>query len=228
MRQNILLTNGKQTGKETCFVGGKPIFPADMGIPQCSLCGAEQTFFFQIAFSEPLVWAGLTLAVFQCTSCANENHLIPEMLSGELLNADIPPDFLIKYQRNFRFEIFETTQGQMVENYKERIKFSPISLEENDPMLSIGHIGTSPNWILSDETPRIYHSKYPMRFLLQLDGGINFETVNGAPKQMEIGLTGNTEPSPFDFYQLFLGNTTYFFGTVGHNPNLVYAITQVT
>jgi len=227
MNYVMTLAEGQQTGSELCFIGGKPVLPRHRAIPQCALCGAEQTFFFQVAFPADHVWAGLSLAVFSCTSCADENHLIPEMLPGMLAGADIPMNFLNSYQRNFHFVVFETSQGQLADQYQERVRFHPIRLELADSNRKIGQIGGVPTWILEDESPASYDAQTPMHFLLQVDGGVEFETVQGAPPQMEIGLTGNPEPSPYNFYQLFIGNTIYLFGTESRTRALVYAITQV-
>ena len=223
---SMILNDLRQTGLEDSFVGGKPKLPASMPIPQCSLCGADQTFFFQVAFPADHAWTERSLAVFACTSCADRNHLIPEMLPGALSGANIPATFLSMYQRNFRFEVFSTSAGRTAGDYEERIKFRGIRLERgNGP--SIGQVGGMPIWVLEDESPRTYDSTTRMSFLLQVSSGIEFETVQGAPPQMEVGLTGDPEPSPYDFYELFIGNTIYLFGTDSPTVHVVYALTQV-
>lgn len=227
MNYVMTLIEGFQTGSEPCFIGGKPVLPRNQAIPPCALCGADQTFFFQVAFPDDHVWEGLSLAVFSCTSCADENHLIPEMLSGTLTGADIPKGFLINYQRNFHFAVFETSQGELSAQYQERVRFRPIRLERTDSNCRIGQVGGVPTWVLEDESPATYDAQVPMHFLLQLDAGLEFETVQEAPPQMEVGLAGGVEPSPYDFYQLFIGNAIYLFGTSSRTPALVYAITQV-
>lgn len=95
-------SNQKQNESDLSFIGGQPCIPPSIEMPVCELCGAEQTFFFQVAFPEGHVWQGLSMAVFACTSCAHEEYLIPEMLQGALPNADIPEGFLDSYQRNFK------------------------------------------------------------------------------------------------------------------------------
>jgi hypothetical protein len=224
---SMLQEDAEQTGQEHCFVGGKPKLPPGSAVPRCKLCGAEQTFFFQVAFPDDHAWAGLTLAVFACTSCADENSLIPEMLAGALPGANIPKNFLEGYQKNFRFEVFQTTAGRIANDYHERIRFRRIRFGDGNGS-SLGQIGGTPTWVLEDESPYLYDSTTPMCFLLQVSRGINFETVDGAPRQMEIGLSGDQEPSPYDFYQLFIGNAVYMFGTKGPPLYLVYAITQAS
>jgi len=228
MSHLMVLTEGAQTGTEECFIGGKPKLPPDSSVPQCVLCGADQTFLFQVAFPGEHVWTGLSLAVFLCTNCADENHLIPEMLPGVLAGADIPVNFLTNYQRNFHFLVFPTESGQFDTRYPERVKFSPIRLQRTGSGLGMGLIGGTPAWVMEDESPRTYGSRVPMHFLLQIHAGLEFRMVQGAPPQMEVGLAGEPEPSPHDFYQLFIGNVVYFFGTETRTPPLVYAITQVS
>lgn len=223
---SIRLSGAKQTELDDSFIGGRPKLPVSTGIPTCRLCGTEQAFFFQIAFPADHQWTGFSLAVFACTSCSDENYLIPEMLSGPLSNADIPAGFLSRYQRNFRIEVFSTGDGRLRGDYQERIAFRRIGLKD-DAGSSIGQLGGVPTWVLEDESPRTYDSTVPMHFILQLNSNLNFETVPDAPPQMEVGLTGALEPSPFDFYRLFIGNAIYFFGAEIPAVDLVYILTQV-
>jgi hypothetical protein len=129
----MLVQVAAQTPADDCFVGGRPRLPRGHVLPICRLCGAGQTFFFQIAFPPDHAWATLTLAVFSCTSCADESHLIPAMLSGPLRGANIPRDFLVDYQTNFRFEVFETNAGRMASDYRERVSFRRVQLTDAWP-----------------------------------------------------------------------------------------------
>ncbi|KRG16934.1 hypothetical protein ACA29_02470 [Lederbergia galactosidilytica] len=54
----LKLDNFGQVQKEDdlSFIGGQPRIPENLDIPSCSLCGSEQTFFFQIAFPEGHSW----------------------------------------------------------------------------------------------------------------------------------------------------------------------------
>jgi hypothetical protein len=229
MRYIIRLSEERhQTGNEDSFVGGKPKLPSGTDLPNCGLCGASQTFFFQTAFPADHAWAGLSLAVFQCTSCANQDYLIPEMLPGVLRGADIPSDLLAKYQKNFRFHVFATEHATVVACYREKVVFQPLRLEEDEKTRGIGSIGGAPIWILEDESPATCNSVIPMHFLLQIQDGVEFQIVSGAPRQIELGLTGAQIQSAMPFYQLFIGNAIYMFGTEDRRRPLVYAITQTS
>ena len=220
-------TNGtSQDIHHNSFIGGQPKLPGNVNIPRCKLCGNEQTFFFQIAFPFGNPWAGTSVAIFSCTSCADENYLIPEMLNGPLHGINIPHSFLINYQRNFCFEVFETNTGQIQRGYIEKVAFHELRLVPGEFQNSIGYVGGSPNWILGDESPAFYNSTIPMIFLFQLPLGIRFEKIPNAPPQTEIGLTRKPESSPDNFYELFLGNALYFFGTLDNSNKLVYVVTQ--
>lgn len=220
-------TQGQSEG-DLSFIGGHPRIPETMDIPVCRLCGAELTFFFQIAFPQDHAWADLSMALFACTSCAHEEHLIPEMLEGPLPGVDIPEDFLESYQKNFRVLVFKTEEGRFREDYEEKVAFKRWNLVSSPKVNARDHkIGGKPNWLLEDEAPATYNQTVPMVFLMQILEGFTFDKLPDAPPQMTLGLTGEPEPSDTPYYELFLSNNVYFFGTKGGNERLVYIITQI-
>ncbi|HUO10234.1 MAG TPA: hypothetical protein VM008_18145 [Phycisphaerae bacterium] len=224
----LLASRASQTSEHESFVGGLPKLPRGEGIPRCRLCGADESFFFQVACPEGSPWHRLSLAVFACTSCADENHLIPQMLSGPLKDADIPEGFLQSYQRNFRFMVFETASATLRQEYRERVVFRPFHLEKViDPDVDANKLGGTPNWLLDDESPRFYFGNAPMSFFLQLLQGFRFEINRGAPPQVELGLDGSPQPSTSSYYQLFNGNKVFLFATEDRAKPLIYAITQI-
>jgi hypothetical protein len=209
------------------FIGGKPKLPEEMAMPSCELCCEELTFFFQVAFPENHTWRGLSLAVFTCTLCANEDYVIPSMVSGHLLGANIPQTFLQEYQVNFRLLVFDTNKGKLRSDYEEKIRFKQWKLNQTStPNVKANKIGGAPSWILEDETPATYDTNTSMFFLMQIQEGFEFELVEGAPPQKELydDFPGY-KPSPF--YKLWLGNFAYFFGTADRNLPFVYVISQV-
>src|SRR5271170_722359 len=164
-----------QSPQDDSFVGGLPKLPKGEGISRCKLCDAEESFFFQVAIPKGNIWGGLSLAVFACTSCADENQLIPQMLLGLLTGADIPDGFLESYQTNFRLLIFETTLAASHEGYREKVAFRPFRLERSSNSdIDENKVGGNPNWLLEDESPKSYGEKMPMFFLLQLRQGFQF------------------------------------------------------
>ncbi len=220
--------NRPQDGRDSSFLGGVPSLPISEAIPRCALCAAEQTFFFQVALPDDQVWPRSSVATFACTSCANENYLIPEMLAGRLRAGEIPEGFLTAYQRNFRFLVCETDEATLRREYVEKVRFHRLEVvTSGDPSAAGNKIGGVPNWLLEDETPSTYACKVPMSFLLQLEPGLRFETVEGAPRQIELGLDGKPGPASRLHYELFIGNALYLFGTNDPELRLVYAITQI-
>lgn len=220
---------GPQVESDQSFIGGLPRLPVTEPIPTCGLCGSEQTFFFQVTFPADHEWTGWSLAVFACTSCADEERLIPEMLPGPIQGVDIPNGFLTSYQRNFRFLVF-STDATLRRGYVEKVRFKRLALEpSDDPTVDDRKIGGAPNWVFEDETPGTYASRTPMVFLLQFQQGYEFETIVGAPRQIELGLDGKPKPAARAHYRLFLGNALYLFGTseLELQEPLVYAVTQV-
>ncbi|ALS28272.1 hypothetical protein IJ21_28760 [Paenibacillus sp. 32O-W] len=217
-----------QNADDTSFIGGRPRIPAGVDLPQCRLCGADLTFFYQVAFPAGHVWQSLSMAVFACTSCAHEQYLIPEMLTGVLAGADIPQGFLTQYQRNFRIVVFETRSGEQRMDYTPKIRFNRLELvPSRKTAAKRNKLGGKPNWLLDDESPATYASSVPMKFLMQWIEPPRFDLEDDAPAQIRLGLRGKPEPSRHRYYELFLGNQLYFFGTeAGHEP-LVYVITQI-
>ncbi|CAG9611928.1 hypothetical protein BACCIP111899_01100 [Bacillus rhizoplanae] len=221
-------SNQQQNESDLSFIGGHPCIPSSIEIPVCRLCGAEQTFFFQVAFPENHIWHDFSMAVFACTSCAHEEYLIPEMLHDTLLGVDVPKGFLESYQRNFKIIIFETNEGSLRNDYKEKVQFRRWNLTlTSETDRSENKIGGQPNWLLDDETPTTYNSTVAMYFLMQLMEDLKFDIVPDAPPQIRIGLRGKPEPSKHRYYELFLANNLYFFGTKDRSEPLVYILTQI-
>ncbi|MCJ8008368.1 hypothetical protein ACFFF5_16125 [Lederbergia wuyishanensis] len=218
----------KQTENDLSFIGGQPCIPESMEIPVCQLCGAEQTFFFQIAFPQDHFWHGFSMAVFACTACAHEEYFIPEMLQEVLPGINIPKGFLETYQKNFKINIFETKEGIIRKDYKEKVEFQRWNLKPtSDSNLAHNKLGGQPNWLLDDEAPGTYMDSIPMFFLMQFMEGMKFKIVEEAPPQIILNLRGNPEPSKHRYYKLFLANYLYFFGTKDRSNPLVYVLTQI-
>lgn len=218
-----------QDDGQLSFIGGLPRLPARIGVPDCRLCGQPQSFLMQVAFPEGHAWSGLSLAIFACTTCVDEDHLIPEMLTGPLPGADIPGDFLESYQKNFRFLVFETGAGAVRRDYAERVRHIPLTLTSADNPAAPGNkVGGAPNWMLEDESPATRDGRDEMIFLMQIEEEFAFPLVEGAPPQIEMDyLAGTTAPSPERCYRLFIGNAIYLFGVRDRDGPLVYAITQI-
>lgn len=216
----------KQSGSEDSFVGGLPKLPKKVQLPVCSLCGAGQTFYMQVAFPDDHDWAGHSLAIFACTECADKKYLIPEMLTVRLKDAEPSSSYLASYQRNFRFLVFETKDAVVRDEYEERVLFKALAFPRNS-INSIGLLGGSPVWLMGDESPKSSGMPGQAVFLFQLFLRSEFETVHGAPVQMDIGLEGTPEPSLYDYYELFIGNALYLFGPPTPVQDHVYALTQV-
>jgi len=171
------------------------------------------------------VWEGSTLSVYQCTRCADENHIIPKMLHSGLAGADIPAGFL-NDQPNFSFVVFPTDQGEIVSAYNETILFSEIQFVEANVVGSFGKLGGKPDWMLDDESPATYEGSMQMAFLMEVIPNFEFKMTNNAEPQIELNIMGDPSPSPLDYYQLFIGNALYLFGSRS-GQRAVYAITQV-
>lgn len=165
---------------------------------------------FQIAFPFGSLWFGSSMALYFCTLCAEEKFLIPEMIDGSLAGANIPKDFLLKYQKNFSLVIFETEEAVLRDEYIEKVKFCELVIDPGSGVGNFGKIGGTPIWASENETPGSYADNIDLKFLIQIAAGQEFSVVHSAPPQIELGISGEPEPSPLDHYQLFLGNELYF------------------
>jgi len=201
-----------QSDSDQSFVGGIPRVLPGTTPPKCGLCGADLTFFFQVAFPAPHAWHGHSLALFVCTSGGDRDHLIPDMLDAdEMKGASAPRDFLETYQKAFRILVFESALGETLRGYRERVAFAPLDVRSTKEG-AIGFLNDKPKWESGDETPGKVAGSAPV-FLLQVFAQTDFPVVKGAPRQMVPGNKGKPRRtlSP-DLYYLFSSGAVYLFG----------------
>lgn len=168
------------------------------------------------------------MAVFACTSCAQDEYFIPEMLRGPLKGIVILSGFLDAYQKNFRVLVFESRRATVRYDYPARVKFCSWQLIPVPDLSPEGNrVGGEPRWLLEDESPATYDDRGPMGFLMQLQEEYEFERLPDAPPQATQDLRGRVEDSTDPFYSLFLGNRIFFFGTTTRRTPQVYILTQV-
>lgn len=211
------------------FCGGVPLMPARCELPVCGLCGAQQTFFFQVRLSSGDIWDDRCLAVFHCTECADERFFIPPMVEGKLAAAHISESFLKTYEKNFRLIHFSSCDNLVLRRDSvEKVRFSSWhTTSENVPADAHSFIGGRPEWAQDDETPAEYGLGGSFEFLMQLAEGTEFKLVDSAPGQVTLGLDRKPKRLKRRSYRLFLGNQTFFFGAVlDKQPAGVYTITQ--
>jgi len=184
---------------------------------------------FQIVFEEG-EWRDWVMACFVCTSCAQRNYFIPEMPDPPLRGADISREFLVSYQKNFRFMVFEYSKDLVELEYNEKVICKPLVVTKRRRQVQpFAQVGGQPKWLLEDETPARL-AGHPPVFLMNIFEDKSFQSTtfqieDSAPRQMELSLSGVPEPSEDLCYKLFLGNSIYFFGTTG-DERMVYAFTQ--
>ena len=203
--------------------------PARSELPICGLCGEQQTFFFQVRLNAKTAWRDDSLAVFQCTECADEQHFIPPMLEGRLAGAQVTADFLHSYQRNFRVLPFSSHDDLVLRSdSKERIRFSNWQLTDKaSASTTPSFIGGTPEWLQENEAPGGVAGGGVFEFLFQIGAGAEFGLLDSAPGQITLGLDGKPKRSTRKSYQLFLGNQVFFFGAaLNSQPLDVYVITQ--
>jgi len=220
-----IIENQYQDFSEDSFIGGKPKIPQDFSLPYCELCGKELTFFFQVAFPFNHAWYGKSLALFYCTEHYHGDLCIPEFPDiQDLLGANIPIDFLRKYEKNFRILIFDTHNGVTNKQYVEKVTFKSLQLIENNGADSNADflLAGAPVWIMGfDETPATINT-IKSTLLLQIKEDYVFDKLQNAPAQEDVF----GEPRKENFYKLFVADRIYFWGTKDLNMPLVYVSVQ--
>lgn len=169
----------------------------------------------------------MIFSVFACTSCADENELIPEMITQRGERKPITRQFLHDYQTNFRLMMFRAEDAIKCEDYNEKIAFKEIKFQRSWGGLgSFGKLGGKPVWIEDDEHPSPLEGAIEFVFGLQIAQDFRFDIVEGAPPQMSIDIMGSPSLSKDRYYYLFNENALYFFFS-SMEPYEVFVTTQV-
>jgi len=224
-------SNTVQAESDRTFRGGVPNMPKHLQLPICTLCGAEMTFYFQIAFPDRHVWNGWIMCVFHCTSCYDVENFWPKAAYGGMIH--IPDDYVDKYQTNFRVLVYEISETSLMRTEARRVlKFERIVLEKLNPnnrYYGTTKVGGKPAWSYENE-PDLYKRMTYMGggfvFLMQIAADWKFTPLEEAPPQPWFQPPETYKESPY--YYLFNGPPIYFLGTTSLNldPPRVYVIAQ--
>ena len=220
-----ILTKTEQDNS-TSFIGGKPYIPKDELLPICKVCGEPLTFFFQIAFPQGHMWEGKSLALFYCT-CTTHKHddmqtFPPSIHTGTANDLFNIPDGEINpetYQTLFRVIFFDTTEGVLREDYKEKVTYQRIDWKSSKkknkkvPIIVAGEAIWSKEFGM--ERPASYEGKN-MELVLQVADYFNFDKLYDASPEMEATYEKNNPFIPrkensYTFFYEF--NRVYLWGT---------------
>ncbi len=222
----VRLPVDSQDQKSLTHIGGYPNLPEHLQLPKCKLCGAPMTFFFQVQFPEKHEWKGKVMAIFACTSCADDNFsLMPP--NGRHLG--LPDYFLNDYEKRFCILVFEQGEiSQMRIDYIRVLKHEKLDLQAlRNSSTNTTRIGGRPNWRILDDSPKEYMGSR-FTFLMQMfsdNWEWEFNKLPEAPQQA-MGF-GFGKPYRTDGkYELFYGLPLYFFGTLDLEQPKVYVLNQ--
>lgn len=230
-----VLKNAEQSKDDSSsFIGGKPCIPADIPLPVCKVCGDPLTFFFQVAFPKGHMWEGKSLALFFCDSTYykhdGQDWFPPVMLADD--GADLPAEALEpeNYQNLFRAYFFDTKDGVLREDYKEKVKYQRIDWKEGrrrDKKIPIILAG-EPIWMNSyqRERPRSCGGK-KLELVLQVADNFNFEIYPDAPAELEKNYMGKNppfKPREENNYTLFCDFNRVFLWGTADKENPVFGI----
>lgn len=62
----------RQTEASVNHIGGFPMLAPDEPAPTCGQCDAAMSFLIQVTPGNDHIWAGRTLALFECTACPDD------------------------------------------------------------------------------------------------------------------------------------------------------------
>ena len=223
---NSILTKIEQDNSNS-FIGGKPCIPKDEFLPICKICGEPLTFFFQVAFPQGHMWEGKSLAFFYCTCTCHKHDDIqkfpPSIHTGtkndlfHIPDGEIDPEI---YQTLFRVIFFDTVDGVLREDYKEKVKYQKIDWKSSKkknkkaPIIIAGEAIWSKEFGM--ERPISYEGK-DMELVLQVADYFNFEKLDDASPEMEETYKKNNPfiPRKENNYTFFFEfNRVYLWGTV--------------
>lgn len=211
-------------------IGGEVTLPDSVANMRCVFCKALMPLFFKMELSHTRAFQNHSLLVFACVACVHEDKLIPQMLKGPLKGVEVSSDFLRSYQTNFRCLILPKNELAMGTKINPAVKLVTLEPKGDGKVYCgkrlFGQVGGKPKWVLGDESPGLCDGERAFEFVLQLSPHWMFETLTEAPRQMELNLTRKPVLRDTPGYDLFIGNTVYFFAVPGEN-DLVYVITQV-
>jgi hypothetical protein len=218
----------------TSYIGGIPMLPADETIPVCEICGAEETFFFQVAFPPNHVWHGVTLSLFSCTSCADPDYLVPSYYDGSLCGVPVPRWFLERCQRNYRVLTFRTDSGSLCTSYRPRVRFHELSFPSTSGEgFIIGRVGGIPPWSDPEWTAPTCDDGSTLHFLMQLAANVTYPIYPDAPPQEDpyklflpsgVDFTNLPSIGTERAYELFLSNQLFLFGSEPERARMIYAM----
>jgi hypothetical protein len=218
--------NVEQTINDMSFKGGIPNIPERFSLPNCTQCGAEMTFFFQIAFPQKHIWEGKAMAFFHCTTYRDTDNYCPKTYytRGQDDYPSIPDGFLDDYQANFRIYVFDTVEPATQRSEAKRIlKFEQIRFEKINPKSKYSNttkVGGVPAWDANtlDGANEIYKEISYMGagfdFLMQVERDWSFARLPDAPLQMILPNYFANETAD---YSIFNGPKMYFLGTKSSN-----------
>lgn len=226
-----IVQSSNQEDSDRSFRGGVPNMPAELALPKCKLCGADQTFFFQVAFPEKHIWNGWVMCVFNCTACSGELSLFNQLEPVDD-PASLPDNYLDEYQDYFKVIVYPANSPNSIMRKEARrvLKFERIVFEKlraNDRS-GVSKIGGKPYWSYDELIPGMTENTSYMGGKFVFIGQIAdwyFPALDDAPPQAGIGEEWHTK---FHSYQLLLSSFLSFFGTTSPllNPPRVWIFRQ--
>ncbi len=211
------------------YIGGKPMLPQSVQLPQFSVDGKPMTFFFQIQMPRGRAFENKIISVFCQTTYMDGNTYIPRLPKFGT-NSNLSREFFANYYSFFNIYVFDPRQCEIRREYNDIITYSQIEFKSNaGDDECIGRINERPEWILDDECPSLFEGDaHRIHFLFQLREGLHFAKLPGVARQTSVDPSDGVTlaPSMWDHYELFCANELYFFGINYDSVNRILVIPQ--
>lgn len=217
-----------QDAEARSFVGGVPTLPQDLAWPTSADSGSELSFLFQIRLPKG-PWAGRVIAVFLDTTAHADDDIIPK-IPAPTAGADLTAAFFTDYERFFRILVLDESGLAPRTGAPAPVAFHLLRMgEAGEDHVVFGIVGEAPSWVLEDEGPASFAGDpQAVHFLFQTALDYEFETVEGAPRQLVANFHGREGPmeSNSPNYTLFATNAGYYFGIDTGTGFQVYVVPQ--
>lgn len=217
----------RQTEASVNHIGGFPMLAPDEPAPTCGQCDAAMSFLIQVTPGNDHIWAGRTLALFECTACPDDTpnrFLAPGSSDRSWEEARqqgivVTEDFLAGNRQHHRVIVSDLAVATMRQDIPERVVHQRLEPREvAEPYLGL-KVGGVPSWtdnnVIFEEAT---FGQAGVVFLFQIPARRTFRRLPSAPPQQYL-------PDLWDDdYFLFGGAPAFCFGTIDRQEPAAFLI----
>ena len=217
----------RQTETSVSHIGGFPVLAPGEPVPTCGQCDAVMSFLIQVTPGNDHLWAGRTLALFECTACPDDTpnrFLAPGSSDRSWADAksqgiQVTEEFLAGNRLHHRLIVSDLAAVVMRQDIPERVAYRRLEPREvAEPYLGL-KVGGVPSWhdinVIYEEAR---FGQAGVVFLFQIPTRRGFRRLPSAPRQQYF-------PDVWDDdYFLFNGAPAFCFGTIDREEPAAFLI----